>query len=326
MPTSANGNTLNLGKLIDRIGDEESARKLYESIRWPDGPVCPHCGEINNAGELKARPDSNKPARKGVWKCYGCREQFSVTVGTVFEDSHIPLHRWLLTAYLLCASKKGMSSHQIHRMTGISYKTVWFMTHRLRFAMTQHGMIEKLRGVVEVDEVWIGPKERGTGLRGTGNVESKKRPIVSLMERSENGGRVRSFHVDRVTLENIRPIMREHVETGTNIQTDEATVYHFMREDFPDHDVVTHKAKEYSRYENGRHITTNTVEGFFGLVRRGVFGTYHHWGRGYLQQYLNEFDFRYNNRKVSDSERTILALRATEGKRLTLRQPKSASA
>jgi transposase-like protein len=326
MPSSANGITLNLAKLTDRIGDAESARKLYESIRWPDGPVRPHCGEINNAGELKGRPDSKKPVRKGVWKCYGCREEFSVTVGTVFEDSRIPLNRWLLAAYLLCASKKGMSAHQIHRMTGISYKTVWFIMHRLRFAMTQHGMIEKLRGVVEIDEVWIGPKERGTGLRGVGNAESKKRPIVSLMERSEKGSRVRSFHVERVTLANIKPIMREHVESGTNIQTDEATVYHFMHEDFPAHDIVTHKKKEYSRYENGRHITTNTVEGFFGLVRRGVFGTYHHWGRGYLQQYLNEFDFRYNNRKVSDSERTILALRATEGKRLTLSQQKSASA
>ncbi|MGA8490244.1 MAG: IS1595 family transposase [Terriglobales bacterium] len=317
---------LKLTTITDRIGDEDSARKLFESIRWPEGPVCPHCGEINNAGRLTARTSSKKPVRKGVWKCYGCCEQFSVTVGTVFEDSHIPLHRWLLAGYLLCASKKGMSAHQIHRMTGISYKTVWFMMHRLRFAMTQHGMIEKLRGVVEIDEVWIGPKEKWSGLRGTGHPESKKRPVVSLMERRANGSSVRSFPVERVTLENIKPIMREHVEVGTRIQTDEATVYHWIHDDFPDHDVVTHKKREYSRHENGRHITTNTVEGFFGLVRRGVFGTYHHWGRGYLQQYLNEFDFRYNHRKVNDSERTMLMLKATEGKRLTLRQPKSASA
>lgn len=317
---------LKLTTITDRIGDEDSARKLFESIRWPDGPICPHCGEINNAGQLKARPSSKKPVRKGVWKCYGCCEQFTVTVGTVFEDSHIPLHRWLLAGYLLCASKKGMSAHQIHRMTGISYKTVWFMMHRLRFAMTQHGMIEKLRGVVEIDEVWIGPKEKWSGLRGTGHPESKKRPVVSLMERRENGSSVRSFPVERVTLENIKPIMKEHVEVSTRIQTDEATVYHWIHDDFPEHDVVTHKKREYSRHENGRHITTNTVEGFFGLVRRGVFGTYHHWGRGYLQQYLNEFDFRYNHRKVNDSERTMLMLKATEGKRLTLRQPKSASA
>jgi transposase-like protein len=315
---------LKLTTITDRIGDEDSARKLLESVRWPDGPVCPHCGEINNAGKLTARLGSKKPVRKGVWKCYGCCEQFTVTVGTIFEDSHIPLHRWLLAAYLLCASKKGMSAHQIHRMTGISYKTVWFMLHRLRFAMTQHGMIEKLRGLVEVDETWVGPKERGKA--GIPGVESKKRPVVSLMERSHNGGRVRSFQVERVTLNNIRPILRDHVETGTRIQTDEATVYHFLHDDFPDHDVVTHKNREYSRYENGRHITTNTVEGFFGLVKRGIYGVYHHVGRAYLQQYLNEFDFRYNARKVSDSERTILALRATEGKRLTLREPRNASA
>jgi len=326
MPTSSNGNTFTLSRINEHFHDEETAREFFEKLRWPDGPVCPKCGEIGNARKLEARADSKKPVRKGVWKCYGCCEQFSATVGTVFEDSHISLHRWLLIAYLMCASKKGMSAHQIHRMTGISYKTVWFACHRLRFAMTQHGMFEKLRGIVEIDEVWIGPKEKGTGLRGTGHVESKKRPVVSLMERSTNGSRVRSFPVERVTLNNIKPIMKEHVEVGTNIQTDEATVYHFLHDDYPDHDFVTHKDKEYSRRENGRHITTNTVEGFFGLVKRSVFGTYHHWGRGYLQQYLNEVDFKYNNRKVNDSDRTLLALRATEGKRLTLRQPKSASA
>lgn len=328
MPTSVGlyneKQPLRLAKFSDLT--ESNARQLLESIRWPDGPVCPKCGEIGNAKRLQPRQASKNPVRNGVWKCYGCREQYTVTVGTVFEDSHIPLHRWLLTAYLMNASKKGMSAHQIHRMLGISYKTVWFMCHRLRFAMTQHNMIEKLRGVVEIDEVYIGPKEKGTGLTGAGNRMSKKRPIVSLMERHENGSRVRSFHVERVTLANIKPIMKEHVEVGTNIQTDEATVYHFMHEDYPVHDVVTHNKKEYSRYEDGRHITTNTVEGFFGLVKRGVFGTYHHWGRGYMQQYLNEFDFRYNNRKVNDSERTMLMLKATEGKRLTLREPNRASA
>lgn len=316
---------LRLAKFSDLT--ESNARQILESLRWPDGPVCPHCGEINNAKRLKPRPDSKKPVRNGVWKCYGCCEQFSATVGTVFEDSHMPLHRWLLVAYLMCASKKGMSAHQIHRMLGISYKTVWFMCHRLRFAMTQHGMIDKLRGVVEIDEVYVGPKEKGTGLTGAGNRESKKRPVVALMERHANGSRVRSFHVDRVTLANIKPIMREHVEVGTNIQTDEATVYHFIHDEFPDHDMVTHNKKQYSyRRPDGRHVTTNTVEGFFGLVKRSVFGTYHHWGRGYLQQYLNELDFRYNNRKVNDSERTMLMLRATEGKRLTLREPSRASA
>lgn len=242
------------------------------------------------------------------------------------EDSHVALNKWLLAAYLICASKKGMSAHQLFRMIGGSYKTAWFMFHRLRFAMTQHPFMTKLRGIVEVDETYVGPKERGTGLTGIGRPESKKRPVVALMERSESGSRVRSFHVERVTLNNIKPLMKEHVEAGTNIQTDESVIYHFMHEEYPVHDVVTHKKKEYSRRENGRLITTNTVEGYFGLIKRGVYGVYHHVGRGYLQQYLNEFDFRYNNRGISDAERTVAALKATEAKRLTLREPSRASA
>ena len=325
--STSNGNvSFNLPSLIEKFGDEEHARELLESVRWPEGVVCPHCGEIGNARKLEPRRESNKPVRKGVWKCYGCCEQFTATVGTVMEDSHIPLQKWLLAAYLMSASKKGMSAFQFHRMTGIPYKTVWFMFHRLRFAMTQHPFMEKLKGVVEIDETWVGPKEKGTGLVGTGRVESKKRTVVALMERHNGRSRVRSFHVERVTLENIKPIMKEHVEAGTTIQTDEATVYHFMHDDFPNHDVVTHKKKEYSRYENGRHITTNTVEGYFGLFKRAVHGTYHHVGRGYLQQYLNEADFKYNSRHTNDSQRTLMALKATEGKRLTLREPRRASA
>jgi transposase-like protein len=316
---------LTLKRLTETIVDDASARRLLESIRWPDGPVCPHCGEIGNAGRLEPRPDSKKPCRKGLLKCYGCLEQFSVTVGTVFEDSHIPLHRWLIAAYLMCASKKGMSAHQFHRMMEIPYKTVWFMFHRLRFGMTQHPFMDKLKGVVEIDETWVGPRERGIG-PGVGNRNSKKRPVVSLMERHEKGSRVRSFPVDRVTLANVKPIMKEHVEAGTNIQTDDSTIYHWVHEDFPKHDVVNHHRKEYSRYEDGRHITTNTVEGYFGLFKRSIYGTYHHIGMGYMQQYLNEADFKYNNRKMPDSERTLLALKAIEGKRLTLREPNRASA
>jgi hypothetical protein len=207
-----------------------------------------------------------------------------------------------------------------------SYKTWWFVFHRLRFAMTQHPFVDKLKGIVEVDETWVGPKEKGSGLRGAGNRLSKKRPVVALVERSASGSRVRSFPVERVTVENIKPILKEHVEVGTNLQTDEATIYHFMHDEFPNHDFVTHKRKEYSRRENGKHITTNTVEGYFRLFKRGIYGTYHHIGRGYMQQYLNEFDFKFNNRKVSDAQRVDLAIRATEAKRLTMKQPKNASA
>lgn len=217
-----------------------------------------------------------------------------------------------------------MSAYQFHRMTAtfygekVSYRTAWFMFHRIRFAMTQHPMIDKLRGVVEVDETYIGGKEKGNP--GMPNpLRSKKRPVLALVDRER--GKVRSFPIERVTLANIKPIMKAHVEVGTTIQTDEHAVYHFMHEDFPQHDVVTHKTKEYSRWENGRHITTNTVEGYFSLLKRGIYGTYHHVGIPYLQQYLNEFDFRYNNRKVTDMERAGLALRTCEGKRLTLKKP-----
>jgi transposase-like protein len=188
--------------------DEEKAREFLEQKRWPDGPVCPHCGEVNNAYRLQPRESKKgKHARKGLWKCGGCREQFSVTVGTVFEDTHVPLNKWVLAIHLLCASKKGMSAHQLFRMMGTfygkvgSYKTAWFMFHRLRFAMTQHPFVDKLKGIVEVDGTWVGPKERGSGLRGVGNPLSKKRPVVALVERHDGGTRVRSFPVERVTVD-----------------------------------------------------------------------------------------------------------------------------
>lgn len=299
--------------------NEEKAREFFEKQRWPDGPVCPHCGLVGQAYKLQG-----KSTRPGLYKCSGCRKPFTVKMRSIFEDSHIPMHKWFYAIHLMCSSKKGMSAYQFHRMTAtfygekVSYRTAWFMFHRIRFAMTQHPMIDKLKGVVEVDEVYIGPKEKGIG-GGAGNRLSKKRPVVALVDRER--GQVRSFPVPRVTLENIRPILREHVESGTTIQTDEAMVYHFMKNDFPKHDVVNHARKEYSRYENGRKITTNTVEGYFSLLKRGVYGTYHHIGVPYLQQYLNEFDFRYNNRKVTDAERAGVALKAAEGKRLTLRRP-----
>jgi hypothetical protein len=225
-----------------------------------------------------------------------------------------------------------MSAHQLYRMMGTfygnkgSYKTAWFIFHRLRFAMTQHPFIDKLKGVVEIDETYVGPKEKGNPGAPTPE-RSKKLPVVALMERNAEGGRVRSFPMERVTLANVKPLVKEHVEVGTNIQTDEAVIYHFMRDEFPAHDVVSHKKKEYSRYEDdGRHVTTNTVEGYFGLFKRAIYGTYHHVGRGYMQQYLNEADFKYNTRRVSDAERVDLAIKAAEAKRLTFRQPKSVSA
>lgn len=303
--------------------DEEKAIEFWESKRWPDGPVCPKCGLVGQAYRLQG-----KSTRPGLWKCKGCRQPFTAKMRSIFEDSKIPMHMWLYAIHLMCSSKKGMSAYQFHRMTAtfyghkVSYRTAWFMFHRIRFAMTQHPLVDKFRGIVEADETWIGPKEKGSGLRGAGNKQSKKRPVFALVERES--GTVRSFPVERVTLDNIRPIMKEHVEVGATIHTDESVVYHFLYPDFPNHDIVTHKNREYSRREaDGRHVTTNTVEGYFGLLKRGIYGTYHHVGIPYLQQYLNEFDFRYNSRKATDADRTELAMKATADKRLTLHAPVS---
>src|SRR5271155_1964595 len=201
--------------------NEILAIEFWEKKRWPDGPICPHCGLVGEAYKLQG-----KSTRPGLWKCKGCRKPFTAKMRSVFEDSKIPMHVWMYAVHLMCSSKKGMSAYQFHRMTAtfygekVSYRTAWFMFHRIRFAMTQHPMIDKLRGVVEVDEAYIGGKEKGTGLTGLGRAASKKRPVLALLDRER--GKVRSFPMERATLENIKPIMKAHVEVGTTIQTDES--------------------------------------------------------------------------------------------------------
>jgi len=252
--------------------------------------------------------------RPGLYKCYSCRKQFTVTVGTIFEDSKIPLQKWLLAIHLLCASKKGMSAHQLHRMLGITYKSAWFMAHRIRYAMSQPPMAEKMKGIVEVDETYVGGKEHGK--RGRPGPDSKKTPVVALVERN---GNVRSFPVERVTVSNLTPILREHISEEAELHTDESVVYHFMKKNFAGHEVVNHSKKEYARRQNGKLITTNTVEGFHGLLKRGVYGVYHHISRKHLHRYLSEFDFRYNSRSVNDAQRSMLAIHGVGGKRLMYR-------
>lgn len=329
--------------LAPHFTDENEARAFLEAKRWPDGAVCPHCGVIGEAYRLRPTIEGTKTAvRKGVWKCGGCREQFTVTVGTVMEDSHIPLNKWLLAFHLLCASKKGMSAHQLHRMLGVTYKSAWFMAHRIRYAMTQEPLSSKLDGVVEIDEAYIGGKRRRKNNPGGGPQEGetdvtigkrkwrKKAPVgapkgihphsdkeivVSLVQR---GGKVRSMHVQRVTQDNLRPILKEYLAEGVHVMTDSANT---LKLDDPSqkHDKVNHAAKEYVRYENGTCITTDTVEGYFATLKRGIDGVYHHVGRQHLSRYLTEFDFRYNSRDVSDAERSTLALKGVDGKRLMYR-------
>jgi transposase-like protein len=225
-------NELNLVALAQHFSDEDKAREFLEKLRWPDGPVCPHCGEINNAYKLEPKPPKkdgkNTHVRKGVWKCGGCREQFTVTVGTIFEDSHIPLSKWLLAYHLLCASKKGMSAHQLHRMLKVTYRSAWFMAHRIRYTMTQEPLSSKLQGIVEVDETYVGGKLRVGTYKPRDNYHRKrnspvanKAAVVSVLQR---GGRVQSRHVEQVTADNLRQMVNTMVDENAHVMTDSSTV------------------------------------------------------------------------------------------------------
>jgi transposase-like protein len=289
--------------------NETKARKHLEALRWPDGPFCPHCGSTENIKKLEG-----KSHRPGLHQCNSCREHFTVTVGTLFERSHIPLHKWLLAFHLMSASKKGISSHQLHRMLGITYKSAWFMTHRIREAMNTpnntpmggHGKI------VEADETFFGNirgKEKRAGYQ-------HKNKIFTLVERD---GKARSFHVETVTAKTLKPIIRRNVRRDSHMMTDEHAAYRGLGNRFLSHESVRHTANEYVR----GNAHTNTVEGYFSILKRGLIGTYHHVGSQHLARYMNEFDFRYNNRTalgVTDSERTDKALMGIEGKRLTYRR------
>jgi transposase-like protein len=288
--------------------DEDAAREYLENIRWRDGkPVCPHCGSINKHYELKPKT-SDSALRKGVWKCKDCRKQFSVTVGTVFERSHIPLNKWLLAVQLMCSSKKGMSAKQIERMLGVTYKTAWFMMHRIRHAMEQKIQDKKLKGIVEADETYVGGKGKGTRGRGS----KSKSPVFSLVERN---GKVRSFPVQRVTAKNLKEIIRNNVDETSTIVTDEFKSYQGLDKEYPYHYVINHGEKE---YVNGI-ASTNTIEGYFSILKRGIIGVYQHVGKQHLHRYLAEFDFRYNAREINDFDRSDFALYGIGGKRLLYR-------
>jgi transposase-like protein len=315
--------------LGQHFADADKARELLEKMRWPNGVACPHCGgcdpyRITPSGTSKKA----RTTRKGLYKCKACRRQFTVTVGTVFEHSHIPINIWLQAIYLLCSSKKGMSAHQLHRMLGVTYKSAWFMAHRLRYAMTQTPLVEKLQGIVEVDETYIGGKIKAGpqnrtmyNARPTGVVKPRKRSyenkiaVVALVER---GGRVRAFPMPRVTVENVQDAIVEHVHKNARLMTDESGLYTTVgKYMLGGHETVKHSLNEYARGE----AHTNTVEGFFSLLKRGINGVYHHVGKGHLGRYCDEFAFRYDHRKISDGERAQLAVLGAEGKRLTYKQP-----
>lgn len=309
-----------LGHLQNPIfQDENKAREWFEARIWPNGPFCPHCGETERVTRLQG-----KAHRPGLFQCNSCREQFTVTVNTVCEDSKVALTKWLLALYLLNSSKKGISALQMHRMMGGSYKTWWFVCHRLREAMREGKMPGGLGGankVVEIDETYVGGKEanKHAWKRTPGRQGGKgKAPILALVERD---GSVRSFHVPHVSATSLRPIIVTQVNRASYLMTDDAAVYTGIGREFAGHGSVNHSAEEYVR---AGFWHTNTVENYFSILKRGIFGTYHHVLETHLHRYGAEFDFRYNHRSglgFSDMDRTEIAAAGIVGKRLTYRRP-----
>jgi transposase-like protein len=292
---------------LPHFHDEAAAFKYLEATRWPSGPVCAHCGTIGTAYALKSRI--------GLYRCAekACRKDLTVRVGTVFEDSPIKLHKWLLAAYLVCASKKGISSKQLERMLGVTYKTAWFMSHRLREAMNMpaEGQMGGDGGAVEVDETyWGNVGKHQPGARGGDH----KMKIVSLVER--NTGKKVSIHVPTVTAKTMKPILASHVSENARLMTDESKVYVKLGNSYFAHETVNHSKEEYARGD----VTTNTVEGSFSIMKRGLTGTFHSVSEQHLQRYCHEFDFRWNYRiktGYDDVQRTQMLLANVGGKRLT---------
>jgi transposase-like protein len=299
-------------KLNKIYSDENAARRHLERLLWPQGPRCPHCG---NADAKRIHRLKGESTRAGLLKCRECEKPFSVTVGTLFEGSHVPLNKWVYATHLLTTSKKGISSHQLMRMLGVSYKTAWFMAHRIRESMRPASLTPMggSGGVIEADETYIGrlpdvPKPRHGG--------SHKNIVLTLVER---GGGARSFHIDSTSAADVVPLVRMNVRRESRLMTDEARHYKAIGKEFAEHGAVNHTAEEYVRGD----IHTNTVEGYYSIFKRGMKGVYQHCSEKHLHRYLSEFDFRYSNRialGVNDEARAEKALQGIAGKRLTYRR------
>jgi len=271
-----------------RFKNKDAARRHLERIRWPDGPVCPHCRVMDRASRIKG-------GRKGLLFCNACRKQYSVTVGTIFERSHVPLHKWLLANHLMVSSKEGISVHQLHRMLGVTYKTAWFMAHRIREAMREPNPRPLGGGnkVVESDETYIGGKAENRAYAPP----PPKEAMFALVERDGGG---RGFHVKDVNAKTLRPVMVTQIDRVSYLKTDEATYSKKPGKEFAGHGTVNHSIKEYLR---GGFWHTNTAENYFSILKRGINGVYQHCGAKHLERYVGEFDFRYDTRLIGDAER-----------------------
>lgn len=303
---------LTLPQIMSRFPDEKSAIEYFEGIRWANGVVCPHCKNNDQAKIWSIKASEEKKIRVGLRQCGVCKKQFRVTIGSIFEDSHIPLNIWLIAWYLICGAKKGMSALQLKRHLGLgSYKTAWFMVHRIRKTMQDDIFSTKLSGTVEVDETYIGGRQKS----GRSGFSTNKSTVVTAVER---GGQKRSVVMQKVTGTNLKQFVKENVMICSTVCTDDNNQYRGLEPKFT-HKVVKHSAKEFARKEKGFNVHTNTVEGSFSLLKRGIVGSFHHVSRKHLPLYCAEFDFRWNHRKSTDGERTVAALARCGGKRLTMR-------
>jgi transposase-like protein len=314
--------------------DEAAAFAYLEAKLWPDGPVCPKCG--GEGYPLQGVKDKKGRVRLGLKKCRACRAQFTVRIGTVFEDSHAPLHLWLQAIALMAASKKGISSNQLSRVLGVQVKTAWHMSHRIRLAMAPAGSLPPMGGegrVVEVDETYHGKvanpaefrtdgtefKKKRLGGRGGGRGGVNKRAIVSLIER---GGSARTFHVAEANMATVARIVRDNIDPRSKLHTDAAMLYRRVGKVFAEHKWVEHSQGEYVRFEENGAVHNNSAESYFSVFKRGMKGVYQHCSEKHLHRYLAEFDYRHNTRVklgVDDVQRADKLITQVVGKRLTYR-------
>lgn len=303
--------------------DEGAAWEALEAMRWPNGPECPHCGEHDRVRYLRPREGTRrtrtgKVTYRRLWKCNNCRKPFTALVGTIFEDSRIPVGKWLMAVCLMASAKNGVSAHELHRVLGITYKTSWFMCHRLRLAMSLSPVAEKWsNGIVAADEAWIGgdPKNWHAFKRRVA-LESRERtqktPVITLVNKET--GEARSRVAQDISGPTIRKMLADHMDMATMILfTDESRAYALASKEFAVHEMVNHSEGEYAR----RGVSTNAVEGYFGQLKRSLDGTHHRVSPEHLPRYTGEFDFRYSTRKMADSERALRMVRQGENRRLT---------
>lgn len=316
---------LSLAEVTERFHSDDTAREYLEAIRWPNGPVCPHCKNADQAKIWKLEANKKAKIRPGLYQCKECAKQFTVMVGTIFTDSHIPLRKWLIAWYMICNAKKGVSALQIQRALGLgSYRTAWMMMHKIRHAMADPVFNQPLSGELEADEMYYGPKPKkdkdGKLIEKGYRKNSSKIPILALVQRD---GGVRTQVVAAVNNHNIRKFFQTHAHRQSTLNTDESNPYVPIGRGFPKHNTVVHRRKEYQRVNpDGSIASTNTVESFFSLLRRGLNGSFHHVSKEHLFRYCDEFAFRWNFRKATDGERFVAGLKQTEGKRLTYKQPR----